>query len=63
VALQHRRTATVHFIFQSLDNVRVVVSNVMNAVSGEIIENTPAVRGEELSSKAAVILHVHLQNV
>jgi hypothetical protein len=41
----------------------MVVANIVNAVSGEIIENTPAVRREKLGSKASVILHVHLQNV
>src|SRR6202051_2426928 len=63
VALQHRRTATVHFIFQCLNNVRMVVSNIVNTVSGEVIENTPAVRSEKLGSKAPVILHIHLQNI
>src|ERR1700674_3044921 len=63
VALQHGRTATVHFVFQGLYYIGMVVADVMDAVAGEVIENTPSVSGEKLRAKAPLILHVHLQEI
>src|SRR5450759_3943915 len=41
----------------------MVVSGVVYAVAREEIENAAAVRGEEFGCRAALVLHIHLQNV
>src|SRR5713226_11333 len=63
MALQHGGTAAIHFLFQRLNYVRMVVTDIVNAVAGEVIENTPPIGGKKLRSKAPVILHIHLQQV
>src|ERR1700676_55127 len=56
MTLQHGWTATVHFLFQHLDYIGMIVTDVVNAVAGEIVENASSVSGEELGSKAPIIL-------
>ena len=41
----------------------MVVSDVVNAVSGEKIEDAPAIRGEKFRSEASFIRDVHFQDV
>ena len=63
VALQHRRAAAVEFLFERGDDRRVVVAGVVDAITRKKVEDTAAVGGEELHTGAAVVVHVHLQQV
>src|SRR5207302_5562157 len=61
--LNHCRTAALQFALQRADYIRMVMADVVNAVSGEEVENPPAVIGKEFHSHAALIADVHLQQV
>jgi len=44
-----------------MDDFGVVVANVMNAVTGEKIQNYPAVRSGKFRTHATLIPGIHLQ--
>ncbi len=46
VTLQHGWPAAVQFIFQRLDDVRVIVSSIVNAVAEKKIKDAPTVGSE-----------------
>src|SRR3979411_2017922 len=46
MALQHRRTTPIHFVFQRLNDIGMVVPGVMNAVAGQKVEDAAAGFGE-----------------
>ncbi len=51
VRLDHRRTAALQFSLQRAHHVRMVVANVVNAISGKKIENASSVRRKQLRSR------------
>ena len=63
MALQHGRAAPVEFVVQCLDDRRVIVSNLVNAVSGKEIEDDVTFGGGQFRSEALAILRLHLQQV
>ena len=63
MALQHGGTELIQFVLQPLDHVGVVVSDVVDAVSREEIEDAPAIRREKFRSEASFIRNVHFQDV
>ena len=63
VALQHRRPAPVEFALQSLDNARMVMAGVVDAIAGQKVQNAAPIRGEQRRTGAAVVRRVHAQNV
>src|ERR1035437_2035077 len=48
VRLNHRRTAPLQFTLQGADDIRMVMADIVNTVSGEEIENALSVVGEQL---------------
>src|ERR1700747_2153582 len=56
VALQHCRAALVHFVFQRLNHVRMVVPDIVDAVAGQKIQNATTVLGVKLATKESIIL-------
>src|SRR6267154_35824 len=63
MALQHRWTASLHFLFQCSNYVGMVVPDVVDAVAGKVIENAAAVSGKKFASEAPFILHIHLKQI
>ena len=63
VALQHGRTVTIQFPMERLYNGRVVVAGIMDTISGEKIEEAPAILGMQFNPGAAPVAHVHLKRV
>ena len=63
VALQHRGTGAVQLFLEGGDDRRMIVAGVVHAVAGKEIENPAAIGGEQLAPRAALVLHVHLQQV
>jgi hypothetical protein len=60
MALKHDRAATIKFRFESSDYCRMVVSNIVNAVSGEKVHNVVAISRLQFRTLAARVLHIHL---
>src|SRR6202158_1557706 len=63
MALQHRRTTPIHFNFQRLNDVGMVVSGVMNTVADQEVEDATAVFREQLTTETALVFDVHAQQV
>src|SRR5260370_20663290 len=63
MSLNHRWTAAPQFALQCAHYNRMVMADVVNAVSREEVENPPAVIGKEFQSHAALVADVHLQQV
>jgi hypothetical protein len=63
VALQHCRTTPVQFVFQRLNNVRMAVPRVVNAVPRQEVEDSSCVPGKKLCSRAAFIPDIQSQQV
>src|SRR5450631_3835585 len=63
VGLNHRRTAALQFTLQSAHDLRMVMANIVDTVSGEKVEDPLSVVGEKLCSQAPFIADVHLQQV
>ena len=63
MALQHRRAAAVQFVFQRVDNARMVVARIVNAVSGKKIEIAVTVFRPQLRSQTALVMHIHVQQI
>jgi hypothetical protein len=63
MTLQHRRTVPFELIFDSCDNLGVVVAGIMNAISGKKIQNLPSIRRMEFCSPAVFVFNIHLQQV
>src|SRR5690348_13701857 len=63
MALQHRGTAQVELAMQRLDNSRMIMSGIMDTVSGEKIEDHLAIAGIEFASRAAREFPPHLQQL
>src|ERR1700756_3501460 len=63
VALQHCGTTPVQFVLQRLNNVRMVVACVVNAVPGQEVQNSPSAPGKKLCSRAAFIPDIQRQQV
>lgn len=63
MSLNHCRTAPLQFILQRTNDLGMVVANVVDAVTGEKIEDPPSVVGEQFNACAPFITHVHLQQV
>ena len=61
MALKHCRTLPVEFLLQRGDNRGMVVSRVVNTVSGEEVKNSSAVCGEQLRSGAATVRDVQTE--
>jgi hypothetical protein len=47
---------------ERLNNRRVIVAGVMDAISGKEIENAAAIAREELGSDTALVASIHLQD-
>ena len=61
MSLNHCRTASLHSA--DTNDVRLVMANVVDAVTGEKIEDPPSVFNEQFNAHAPLITHVHLQQV
>jgi len=55
------RAAFVEFVLESLNDVRVIMSDVVYAVAGEKIENERAVSDKEFAAGATLIFNIHAQ--
>jgi hypothetical protein len=62
MALQHGWTCAIQFLVERLYNRGLIVASVMDAVSGEKIENAAAIAREKLGSGTALVTNVHLQD-
>jgi hypothetical protein len=60
MSLNHCRAASLQFILQRANDLGMVVANVVDAVTGEKVEDPPSVVGEQFSANAPFITHVHL---
>src|ERR1039458_691509 len=63
VRLNHCRTTPLQFALQRTHDIRMIVADIVNTVSGEEIENALSVRGEEFHSHAPLVANIHLQQV
>src|SRR5579884_2396097 len=63
MALQHRRPVAIELALQRLDQPRVVVTQIVDAITREEIENDPAVARLEFCAAAPCVSDVHLQHV
>src|SRR5271165_2139646 len=61
--LQHRRAGLVELVLERRHDTGMIVSNVVNAISGIEIQNNSSVRGMKLGSATMHVLDVHLQDV
>src|SRR5438309_4896796 len=61
VGLNHGRPAAPQFLLKRRNHVRMVVPDVVNAVSGKKIQNPSAVRHEEIRTYAELVPNVRLQ--
>ena len=63
VTLQHRRTGFVELIFQSRDQPGMVMADVVDAITGNEIEDGPPVGRVKFSASARRVTDIHLQDV
>ena len=63
MALQHGRTLPVQLRLERRQNIRVIVSDIVNAISGQEVQNSPAIAGKKLRSGASFVADIHLQNI
>jgi hypothetical protein len=63
VTLKHRRTAAIEFGLERGDDCGMVMPDVVDAVSGEEVENATAIRGVQFSTHAARVSHIHLKQI
>ena len=63
VRLNHRRTTALQFALQCPHHRRMIVTDIVNAVTGEKIENAPSVVGEQFHSQAPLVANIHLQQI
>ncbi len=63
VTLQHGWAASVEFGVERIDDLRVVVAEVVNAVSGEEVEDGTAVGGAQRFSAALDVVGIHFEQV
>ena len=61
VTLQHRRTAAIQFIFQRLNNPRMIVPGVVHTVSGQKVQVALAVLAEQFGAGTALVAHIHVE--
>src|ERR1700722_6768105 len=61
VRLNHRWTIPLQFTLQGGHDFGMIVANIVNAVPGEEVENSPPLIGEEFNSQATFIADIHLQ--
>jgi hypothetical protein len=63
VALKHRGAVAVELVFERRDHSGMVVADVVDAVSGNEIQDASPVDGVEFCANAAHVLDVHLQDI
>src|SRR6185312_13767922 len=63
VRLDHGRSTTLQFVPYRCDYSRMIVSDVVYAVTGEKIQDTTALRSEEFASKTTFVANIHLKQV
>ena len=63
VRLNHRRATAFQFALQCLHHRRMIVTDIVNAVSRKKIEDAPSILGEQFHSQAALITDIHLQQI
>jgi len=63
VALKHRGAVAVELVFERRDHSGMVVANVVDAVSGNEIQDASPVDGVEFCANAAHVFDVHLQDI
>src|SRR5579864_131287 len=63
MTLQHGRAATIQFVAEGCGDRRMIVAQVMHAVSGEKIQDSPAVFGKELDAGTARVADIHLEQI
>jgi len=63
VALQHDGAGAVEFVFESLNDGGMVVAGIVNAEAREEVDDAAAIGSGELSSGAAAVGDVHLEQV
>jgi hypothetical protein len=61
--LDHRRPAAIEFLAQCREHYWVIVSNIVNAVTGEKIQDASAVVGKELASGTSFVPDIHFEQV
>jgi hypothetical protein len=60
VTLQHRRTAAVELGFEGSDNVGMVMAGIVDAVTGEEIDDLPPIIGLQVGTGATSVTRIHL---
>ncbi len=63
MALQHRGSVAIEFLFEGAYDAGMIVSYVMHAVAGIEIENPSPIFSEQFGTEAARITHVHSEDV
>jgi hypothetical protein len=63
VALEHHRPAPAQLFDQCFDNARVVVTRIVNTITGEEIQHSSAICTEEFGALAKNKCRIHLQNI
>lgn len=61
VALEHCRAAPVQLVFYRVNDRRVIVAEIVNAIAGEEIQYALPFAGEQLGPNATFIMNIHLQ--
>jgi hypothetical protein len=56
---QHHRAGAVQLIFERVDNRRMVVARVVDAIARKKVDDAPAIGSEQLSSHASFIGDIH----
>ena len=63
MGLNHGRTTALQFFAKRRNDRGMVVPNIVNAVTGEKIENASSVRSEQFRPRATFITDIHLQQI
>ena len=63
MALQHGGPAAVEFCVERIDDLLIVVAEVVNAVSGEEVEDGAAVGGAKNFSAALDVVGIHFEQL
>jgi hypothetical protein len=63
MTLEHCRTRPVEFFFECRDQPWMIVTNIVNAISGNKIDDRFVVRGMKLRPATTDVIDVHLQDI
>jgi hypothetical protein len=63
MCLNHRRARKIELFAKRVNHGGMVVAYIVNAISGEEIEDAPPVISEQFGTRAALVSDIHFQQV